>query len=199
MQITSASRRKKPQTLATLHPGAELIDVTSQGPHPWVELSPFYPHGGIPVPFTPGVTSMSVEGVWQGLKVFETADVAPAKFELTGMKGVTRSTRKRGRCLGHRRGVKGAELLDAQEARWQIFLPSYYYQLKVAAAAVVEDLRQLASQEPVVLLDYETNGDIEDLSRPLSHAALIIRFLMDDWPTRVEPTRIEPAPDQDES
>ncbi|WP_415366830.1 DUF6939 family protein [Saccharothrix sp. BKS2] len=24
-------------------------------PEPWVRLSPSYPHGGIPVPFTPGV------------------------------------------------------------------------------------------------------------------------------------------------
>lgn len=184
MQITSASRRKKPKTLAELHPGAELIDITSKGPQPWVQLSPFYPHGGIPVPFSPDVTSMSVEGVWQGLKVFETADIAPAKFELAGMKGIKRSTRKRGRCLGHRQGVEGQELLDYLEARWQIYLPCYRHQLEVAAQPVVDELRQLANEGPVVLLDYETNGDIEDLRRPLSHAALIVRFLQDDWPTR---------------
>ena len=32
-------------------------------------LSPFYPHGGIPIPFSGSVTSQSVEGIWQGLKV----------------------------------------------------------------------------------------------------------------------------------
>ena len=28
-----------------------------------------------------------------------------------------------------------------------------------------------------LLLDYETNCDVEDLSRPLSHASLVARFL----------------------
>ena len=38
------------------------------------KLSPFYPHGGIPVPFSEGVTATCVEAVWQGLKVFESAE-----------------------------------------------------------------------------------------------------------------------------
>jgi len=41
---------------------------------PWIKFSPFYPHGGIPVPFAPGYFSETVEGIWQGLKVFEKAD-----------------------------------------------------------------------------------------------------------------------------
>jgi hypothetical protein len=35
----------------------------------------------------------------------------------------------------------------------------------------------------VVLLDYETNTDLDDLSRPLSHAALVVRYLDSCWPT----------------
>ena len=34
----------------------------------------------------------------------------------------------------------------------------------------------------VVLLDYETNGDVEDLSSPLSHAALVRYYLEGKWP-----------------
>ena len=37
-------------------------------------------------------------------------------------------------------------------------------------------------RRPVVLLDYETNGDVEDLSRPLSHAALVKCHLEGEWP-----------------
>ncbi|WP_374223344.1 hypothetical protein [Streptomyces sp. F63] len=57
-------------SLTAAFPGAEVIDVTSRAPEPWVRLSPFYPHGGIPVPYCDDVTSESVEGIWQALKVF---------------------------------------------------------------------------------------------------------------------------------
>ena len=40
-------------------------------------------------------------------------------------------------------------------------------------AGLVTRLRELASHQTVVLLDYTTNGDVTDLSVPLSHAALI--------------------------
>ena len=34
----------------------------------------FLSYYGIPVPFSPGVTSACVKGVWQGLKVFKHED-----------------------------------------------------------------------------------------------------------------------------
>ena len=34
----------------------------------------------------------------------------------------------------------------------------------------------------VVLLDFTTNGDVEDLATPLSHAALVKRFVEGSWP-----------------
>ena len=47
-----------------------IIDVTSKSKSKrWSKFSPFYPHGGIKVPFL-DETSESVEGVWQGLKVW---------------------------------------------------------------------------------------------------------------------------------
>jgi hypothetical protein len=49
-------------------------------------------------------------------------------------------------------------------------------------AAEVQRLREEAARGPVVLLDYETNGDVEDLSRPLSHAALLRCYLEGKWP-----------------
>lgn len=56
-----------------------IIDVTSKAQNEFVKFSPFYPIGGIPVPFTDDI-AVSVEGIWQGLKVFETADVDPICF-----------------------------------------------------------------------------------------------------------------------
>src|SRR4051794_23159303 len=117
MPIVVDSRRKSATTLSRAHPGAVLIDVTSRGPEPWVRFSPFFPHGAIPVPFSPGRTAASVEGIWQGLKVFEKADVDPSRFDVTSMSGLKRSTRRFGSVRGHRRGVDGTDLLDYLQAR----------------------------------------------------------------------------------
>ena len=59
--IHIASRRRKLATIEKLHPGATVYDVTSKGEEPWVRFSPFYPHGNIPVPNSPGLTAQSVE------------------------------------------------------------------------------------------------------------------------------------------
>jgi hypothetical protein len=46
-------------------------------------------------------------------------------------------------------------------------------------------LATLAEAQPVVLLDYETNTDIDNLRKPLSHAALIIKYLTNSWPQQL--------------
>ncbi|GAA4899676.1 hypothetical protein LX16_0718 [Stackebrandtia albiflava] len=182
MPISVESRRRRVAGIMRDHPGAEILDVTSKGPDPWVRLSPFYPHGGIPVPMSPGVTGASVEGVWQALKVFANADVDLATLAVTGMKGLKRTVRRYGPVLGHRAGVAGTELLDYRRARRDIYLPAYRWMLEHRARAEVARLAALAARRPVVLLDYNTNGDVDDLSRPLSHAALIARHVDGAWP-----------------
>jgi O-acetyl-ADP-ribose deacetylase (regulator of RNase III) len=184
MPIEIASRRLKPETLNKRFGGdAVCLDVTSRGPEPWVRFSPFFPHGDIPVPLSPGVTSASVEGIWQGLKVFESADVDPSKFAVTTMKGLKRSVRKFGRVLGHRSGVSGLGLLPYREARFAIYLPAYRWVLENRLGEAAAKLGELSANRLVVLLDYETNCDLEDLKRPLSHAGLVKRFIEGNWPT----------------
>lgn len=183
MPITIASRRLAPATIANrFGPAAIVLDVTSRGSDPWVRFSPFFPHGDLPVPFSPGITSQSVEGIWQGLKVFALADIDPAKFAVTSQRGIKRSARTLGPVLGHRAGVHGDHLLDYATARHQIYLPSYRWMLDHHAQTQLADLRQMSTLHQVVLLDYETNSDPADLSHPLSHAALIVRYLANDWP-----------------
>lgn len=181
--VQVASRRRGQASLAAAFPGATVLDVTSRGPQPWVRLSPFYPHGGIPVPFSPGVVGASVEGIWQALKVFDTADVDPSKLTATGMTGLKRTVRRFGQVHGHRRGLTGDTLLDYESARRQIYLPVYRFVLERCAADQVLELRRVATAGDLVLLDYTTNGDVTDLTTPLSHAALLRRHLLDDWPT----------------
>lgn len=179
------SRRKSAATLARVHPGATLLDVTSRGPEPWIRFSPFFPHGEIPVPMSAG-TAQSVEGIWQGLKVFETTDVDPTRFAVASMSGLKRTTRRFGVVRGHRAGVKGKSLLSYLDARFAIYLPVYRFVLEHRLTKELEQLRILGERGQVVLLDYETNADVEDVSRPLSHASLVIAWLTDAWPTRIE-------------
>ncbi|BAJ26860.1 MULTISPECIES: hypothetical protein [Kitasatospora] len=179
MPIHVAGRRRSAKSLAAEFPGAVIVDTTSKAPDPWVRLSPFYPHGGIPVPFSPGVTAQSVEGIWQALKVFESVDTDPAKLDVTTMKGLKRTVRRFGPVRGHRAGLDGTELLPYQEARRRIYLPAYRWTLEHRVPDLLERLR---AEEHLVLLDYTTNGDVADTGSPLSHAALIRRHLEGRWP-----------------
>ena len=175
--ITVRNKRCSQEKLLKDFPGAIIIDVTSKGEGEWQKLSPFYPHGGIPVPFSEGVTSMSVEGVWQGLKVFETGDVDRNSFRNGTMKGIKRTVRTNGKCLGHRKGVNGKELLGYIDARKEIYVPTYFWMLENKCPEQIKKLRIMSQSKPVILLDYDTNADLEDSKKPLSHASLICKYI----------------------
>jgi hypothetical protein len=177
-----ASRQLSPQTLAKRYPGAEVLDLTSRGPLPWLRFSPFFPHHGIPVPFSPGEFGASVEGIWQGLKVFENEGIDRSKITRADMKNLKRSVRKFGRVLGHQAGLSSLRLLAYREAREEIYLPCYLWVLENKLQDEVRALRELGATRSVVLLDFETNTDLDDLSKPLSHAGLVQRFLEGRWP-----------------
>jgi len=177
MPIIIESRRKKPETLQKKYPQAFFIDVTSRGTMPWVRFSPFFPHGQIPIPLSLNYFAASVEGIWQGLKVFEKADIDLAKFTITDMKGLKRSTRVYGRVLGHRAGVTGNSLLAYGEARYKIYLPAYTWVLNTCLQSEIAEIKRRSENTLIILLDYETNCDIENLKSPLSHASLIAKYI----------------------
>jgi hypothetical protein len=180
--IVIYNRRTSLEKIQQQHPHAAIFDMTSRGPQPWVRFSPFYPHGGIPVPFSPDHVSASVEGIWQGLKVFERADVDPGKFAITTMKNLKRSTRTYGKVLGHRQGIAGDQLLSYVQARHLIYLPSYYWVLEHSLQDFLTELKHLEKEKTLIFLDYETNCDINMVTRPLSHAGLIKLYFEDNWP-----------------
>lgn len=184
MTLLVVSRRTSREKIQRLSGEVHVLDVTSRGQAPWRRFSPFYPHGGIPVPFSPGQVSASVEGIWQGLKVFERMDVDPSKFAITTMRGIKRSSRSYGSVLGHRAGIAGDSLLPYVQARREIYLPSYHWVLQHRLEDLLTTISNLEREKPVILLDYETNCEIEDISRPLSHAGLIKRYLEGRWPPR---------------
>ena len=171
--IIIESKRKKPATILKKYQDAILADVTSGAKDGLRKLSPFYPHGGIPVPFSEGYTATCVEAIWQGLKVFEGCDVDTSLFQNDTMKGLKRTVRRFGKPLGHRKGVHGNELLGYIEARKQIYIPTYKWVLENKVADIIDRLREASKTKTIVLLDYDTNADVENARKPLSHASLI--------------------------
>lgn len=180
--IIIESKRKKPATILKQYPDAILADVTSSAKDGLVKLSPFYPHYGIPVPFSEGYTATCVEAIWQGLKVFEGCDVDVEMFKNDTMKNIKRTVRRFGKPLGHRKGVNGIELLGYIEARKQIYIPTYKWVLENKVANIIERLREASKTKTIVLLDYDTNADVENAKKPLSHASLIKAYVEGIYP-----------------
>jgi len=180
--IIIASKRCNQQLLLKKYPHAILADVTSKAKTGLVQLSPFYPHMGIPVPFSEGYTATCVEAIWQGLKVFETADVDVGMFNNATMKNIKRTVKRFGKPLGHRKGVHGTELLGYIEARKQIYIPSYRWMLENKVQHIIERLQEASKTKTIVLLDYNTNEDVNNPQKPLSHAALVKAYVEGAYP-----------------
>lgn len=181
--IVIESKRRKAANILKEYPDAILADVTSHATDDLVKLSPFYPHGGIPVPFSESYTAMCVEAIWQGLKVFESADVDVEMFRNGTMKNIKRTVRRFGKPLGHRKGVNGTELLGYIEARKQIYIPTYRWVLENKVASIIERLKRASEEgKTIVLLDYDTNADVENGKTPLSHASLVKAYVEGVYP-----------------
>lgn len=180
--IVIESKRKKPAAILKKYPDAILADVTSGAKDGLRKLSPFYPHYDIPVPFSEGYTATCVEAVWQGLKVFEGSDVDVSLFQNDTMKGLKRTVRRFGKPLGHRKGVNSKELLGYIEARKQIYIPTYKWILEHKVADIIERLREASKTKTIVLLDYDTNADVENAKKPLSHASLVKAYAEGIYP-----------------
>ena len=195
--IIIESKRKKPATILKKYPDAILADVTSGAKDGLVKLSPFYPHGDIPVPFSEGYMATCVEAIWQGLKVFESCDVDTSLFLNDTMKGLKRTVRRYGKPLGHRKGVNGTELLGYIEARKQIYIPTYKWVLEHKVTNIIERLREASKTKTIVLLDYDTNADVDNPKKPLSHASLIKAYVEGLYPygsSKQDETSIDKIP-----
>ena len=179
------NKRKKIERIKKKYPNADILDVTSTSNSKYAQLlSPFYPHGNIPIPFSTGYTSYCVEGIWQGLKVFESCGIDMNSFSNNTMVGLKRTTSRYGRPLGHQKGINSKELLDYFEARMLIYLPSYKWVLENVPEVVeiIERIKQRCITNDIVFLDYNTNIDFCNISSPISHAGLIKLYIEDSYP-----------------
>lgn len=179
------NKRKNINKLREQYPNAHILDITSKSTTKYAQLlSPFYPHGNIPIPYSPGMTAASVEGIWQGLKVFEHHDIDLNTLQNRTMTGLKRTTRKYGNPLGHRNGINGTKLLGYFDARMKIYIPSYKWVLDNIPDVhnIVLKIAKESKTNDIVLLDYNTNCNVHDLSRPMSHAGLLKLYIEGRYP-----------------
>lgn len=183
--IYIVNKKRKLENVKKEFPNAAILDITSTSNKRYAQiLSPFYPHMNIPIPFTEGLTATCVEAVWQGLKVFDCADVDFVTFRNDTMKDLKRTVRKYGTPKGHRKGVFGKDLLGYFEARMLIYLPTYKWVLDNVKEVnrVVESIKKQSKIQDIVFLDYNTNIDFRDTSKPLSHAGLVKLYIEGNYP-----------------
>lgn len=182
MKIFVVSKKAKVESIQMKYPSALILDITSTSNYGGLRvLSPFYPHGNIPIPGMEGRTATCVEAIWQGLKVFEHCGVDYSLFRNDTMKNIKRSVRRYGKPLGHKFGDK---LLNYKDARWLIYLPAYQYVLENVPIVrhTLEKIREKLNESDIVFLDYNTNCNIADYSKPLSHAGLVKLYLEGKYP-----------------
>lgn len=187
--IYVVNKKRKLEKIKEEFPNAAILDITSTSNMRYAQiLSPFYPHMNIPIPFTEGLTATCVEAVWQGLKVFNGADVDFATFKNDTMRDLKRTVRKYGVPKGHRKGAYGKELLGYFEARMLIYLPTYKWVLDNVPEVhnVIERIKEQSKKQDIVLLDYNTNIDFRDASKPLSHAGLVKLYIERNYPEGME-------------
>lgn len=185
--IYIVNKRRKIERIEAEYPNAYILDLTSKSIYAQ-KLSPFYPHGNIPIPFSKGATATCVEAVWQGLKVFENEGVSMETFKNATMHNLKRTVRKLGKPLGHQKGLYSNELLDYFEARKNIYLPTYKWMLENIpdVKAILKKITEKAKDCDIVFLDYNTNIDYKNLSTPLSHAGLVKLYIEGKYPCPTE-------------
>jgi hypothetical protein len=125
-------------------------------------------HGGIPVPGMPGVTSDTVEGIWQGLKVIR-GEIAPRYF--SGSCG-----KRGGKPSGHRYGDK---LLKIVEAREKIYRVAYEWVLehRIEPSLIEDLLERSQSGQTQYFHDVSDNGNIGNPDEGWAHAAVLVQYL----------------------
>lgn len=152
----------------SLPKGAIVYDVSSYGDPPYCTLSPMWVYGSIPIPGMPGVTSDTVEGVWQGLKVIRGA-IAPRYFQgACGKRG--------GKPAGHRYGDK---LLKIVEAREKIYRVTYEWVLnnRVDSSLIEGFVARSLAGERQYFHDVSDNGNIGNPDEGWAHAAVLVQYL----------------------
>lgn len=161
------------ELMKQLGPKTTIINITFRAAVlPWQKFSPKYGHGGIPIRFCSDRKAMSVEGIFESLKVIDGATDAN-KLAIQDGKHI----RRKGAVHGWSRGFREI-LIDEARARRIYFVEPYRYQLNNCLQREVEVLRKiLAKGHKLVILDESTCEDYHDMSEPISTGQILKTWL----------------------
>lgn len=142
-----------------------VVDLTTINRYtPFAKLSPYYPHGDIPILNSPYLLSNSVNEVWQILCV-------------------NKETSGEYKDVLFRKGIGINEYYTYEEARSEILLPTYRWMLENKAFDIICQLREYNEKGgTIVFIDKTTNTDIADVSQPLSFAFLLKAYIECTFP-----------------
>lgn len=136
--------------------GKVYIDLTNR----FNKLSPYFNHGGIPIPNTPKVEMNSVSAVWNALCI---------KSEKLD-------------CSKFRKGLNINEYWNYVEARKNILIPIYRWVLENKVFDIILELRKFVPQTDIVIIDNSINCDIDNTDKPFSFAFLLKSFIEGEKP-----------------
>ena len=167
--IFVANKKRSLDRIQKEYPGARIFDITSSAPTiQGQKLSPFYPHGNIPIPGdSKGMTATCVEAIWQGLKVFENTGIDCSMFKNDTMKNIKRTVRKYGKPIGHQYGVFSSTILNYSDAKRLIYAVAYKYVLDniPSVHSLVTQLAERSKSEDIVLLEPYSTEELKALKR----------------------------------
>ncbi|MBS3123572.1 hypothetical protein J4437_02965 [Candidatus Woesearchaeota archaeon] len=132
------------------------------------EFSPFNSYGNIPVVGNAQLTSDSVEGVWQGLKIIK------GKTDFSFFNG---SGRKRiGKVEGH---LFNGKVIGYVEARKKIYTPTYEYMIEnhIEEETLEKIMERSKRGKSQYFFDVDVISDIHDTSGPLAHSSILVDFI----------------------
>lgn len=147
-------------------PKAVVLDVTIKGA--MGRLDPDFPLGRIMVPGK-RIQALSVNGAWEGLKVFSKKKEIDEKWMCDEKKvGKKRCCKSWGKMEGLM--IEG-ELISVEESK-KIFEEIYKETIKERFGNMIEGLKKEAEKRPIVLLDYEEGSE-----KPFNHVEILKSML----------------------
>ncbi|MDE6753562.1 MAG: hypothetical protein K2J82_03005 [Muribaculaceae bacterium] len=165
--------------LASLHkvPNAMIIDMSYSSTSMTSCLSPYFPWGNIPVPFSTGIVAQSAMAIWEGLKVFEFGGVDISVFSYRLKEDLNRASLGLGNLIGYSRGMNYDYIYNEDEAYNQIFIPTYQWILEHRAFKIIQLLRHYL-RENIILID----NPKEIIPNQLTPSTLLKAYVLGETP-----------------
>jgi hypothetical protein len=145
-------------------------------------LNPFYSSGdvSIPVPGQAGMTSNSVEAVWQGLKIVD-GKTDFSMFHGNPYKRPTGEERRNDPNYRYEdsKFLYGTNVVDLVTARKVIYVPAYRYLFDNFVPLSFKDQvkEQLDKGIKVFFYDWDDNPNIDDTTDSFAHASLLVQLM----------------------